>query len=152
MLHHQRRFGETGKFLRFICKVVDFRLRYNIASRSHVPVLVSENGQTTLKRMRWGLTLLRAKAETIGDKLTNIRADTITEWRAKKRIYTGQASQQICPQLPLGLEPSTVALRLKYSNNSRLRHHPNDLISLSRSFRLMRSMTSNRSGQSRKQI
>jgi hypothetical protein len=57
---------------------VDFRLRYNIASRSHVPVLVSENGQTTLKRMRWGLPPPRAKAETIGDKLTNIRADTIS--------------------------------------------------------------------------
>ena len=70
--------SELEKLVKFICKVVDFKPRYNIAPRSHVPVLVSENGQNVLKEMRWGLIPFWAKDETIGDKLINARAEYLT--------------------------------------------------------------------------
>ena len=40
--------AELEKLVKFICKIVDFKPRYNIAPRSIVPVLVSEKGQTVL--------------------------------------------------------------------------------------------------------
>jgi putative SOS response-associated peptidase YedK len=46
--------AELEMLIRFMCKVVDFKPRYNIAPRSTVPVLVNENNQTVLKPMRWG--------------------------------------------------------------------------------------------------
>jgi putative SOS response-associated peptidase YedK len=67
------------KLVRFICKVVDFKPRYNITPRQQVPVLVWENGKTVLKPMRRGLIPSWSKDETIGDKLTNARAETISE-------------------------------------------------------------------------
>ena len=36
------------QLVRFICKVVDFKPRYNLAPRQQAPVLVWENGQATL--------------------------------------------------------------------------------------------------------
>jgi putative SOS response-associated peptidase YedK len=42
-------------------------------------VLVWENGKTVLKPMRRGLIPSWSKDETIGDKLTNARAETISE-------------------------------------------------------------------------
>ena len=82
--------AELKKLVRFICKVVDFRPRYNIAPRSNVPVLVMENKQTVLKDMRWGLIPSWAKDETIGDKLTNARAETLTEKVSFKRPFQKQ--------------------------------------------------------------
>ena len=84
--------AELEKLVRFICKVVDFKPRYNLAPRQHAPVLVWENGQPTLKPMRWGLIPPWAKDETIGDKLTNARADTITE----KPSYSKPFEKQRC--------------------------------------------------------
>ena len=53
--------------------------RYNLAPRQQAPVLILENGAATLKSMRWRLILSFSKDETIGDKLTNARADAISE-------------------------------------------------------------------------
>ena len=82
--------AELEKLVRFICKVVDFKPRYNLAPRQHAPVLVWENGQPTLKPMRWGLIPPWAKDDTIGDKLTNARADTITEKPSYRRPFERQ--------------------------------------------------------------
>ncbi len=78
------------KLVRFICKVVDFKPRYNLAPRQQAPVLVWETGQPTLKSMRWGLIPSWSKDETIGDKLTNARADTISEKPSYRKPFEKQ--------------------------------------------------------------
>lgn len=82
--------AELEKLVRFICKVVDFKPRYNLTPRQSAPVLVSENNQTILKPMRWGLIPPWAKNETLGDQLTNARADTITEKTSYRRPFESQ--------------------------------------------------------------
>ncbi len=81
---------ELEKLVRFICKVIEFKPRFNIAPRSMVPVLVSENGQTVLKSMRWGLIPPWAPDQSIGDKLTNARSETITEKQSYRRPFEKQ--------------------------------------------------------------
>ena len=81
---------ELNKLVRFLCKVVDFKPRYNLAPRSLAPVLVWENGQNVLKPMRWGLIPSWAKDEAIGDRLTNARAETITEKSSFRRPFESQ--------------------------------------------------------------
>ena len=82
--------SELGKLVRFISKVIDFKPRYNLAPRAQAPVLVWENGQPVLKPMRWGLIPSWSKDETIGDKLTNARADTIAEKASYRRPFQKQ--------------------------------------------------------------
>ena len=82
--------SELEKLVKFICKITDFKQRYNIALRSNVPVLVSENGKNVLKEMRWGLIPSWAKDETIGDKLINARAETLTEKPSFKKPFKKQ--------------------------------------------------------------
>lgn len=78
------------KLIRFICKVVDFKPRYNLAPRQIAPVLIWERGTATLKPMRWGLIPSWSKDETIGDKLTNARADTLSEKPSFRRPFEKQ--------------------------------------------------------------
>lgn len=47
-------------------------------------------GQPVLKSMRWGLIPPWAKDESIGDKLTNARADTITEKTGYRKPFEKQ--------------------------------------------------------------
>jgi len=84
--------AELEKLVRFICKVVDFKPRYNLAPRAQAPILVWENGKPVLKPMRWGLIPSWSKDETLGDKLTNARADTINE----KPSFRSQFASQRC--------------------------------------------------------
>jgi hypothetical protein len=55
-----------------------------------VPVLVWENNETVLKNMRWGLIPSWSKDETIADKLTNARAETLTEKPSFKKPFQTQ--------------------------------------------------------------
>ena len=82
--------SELEKLVRFICKVVDFKPRYNVAPRQQAPVLVVENSQTVLKIMRWGLIPSWSKDETIGDRLINARAETLTEKTSFKKPFERQ--------------------------------------------------------------
>lgn len=41
--------AELEKLVRFICKVVDFKPRYNLAPRAQAPILVWENGQPRIE-------------------------------------------------------------------------------------------------------
>ena len=82
--------AELEKLVRFICKIVDFTPRYNLAPRSQAPVLVWENGTAVLEPMRWGLIPSWSKDETIGDKLTNARADTISEKPSYRKPFEKQ--------------------------------------------------------------
>ena len=82
--------SQLEKLVKFICKIVDFNPRYNIAPRQSAPVLVWENGKTVLKPMRWGLIPSWSKDQKIGDKLTNARAETLNEKPSFKRPFQKQ--------------------------------------------------------------
>lgn len=45
---------EFAKMVAFICRASFFAPRYNIAPRQQAPVLLLENGEPTVKLMRWG--------------------------------------------------------------------------------------------------
>jgi putative SOS response-associated peptidase YedK len=53
-------------------------------------MIVLENGEPTMKLMRWGLIPSWAKDESIGDKLINARAETITEKMSFKKPFEFQ--------------------------------------------------------------
>ena len=82
--------SQLEKLIKFICKITDFKPRYNIAPRQSAPVLVWENAETVLKPMRWGLIPHWSKDEKIADKLTNARAETLTEKPSFKRPFQKQ--------------------------------------------------------------
>jgi putative SOS response-associated peptidase YedK len=82
--------SELERLVEFICKVAGFVPRYNVAPRQQAPVLVSENDKVVLKPMRWGLIPSWSKNETIGDKLTNARAETITEKASFRKPFKSQ--------------------------------------------------------------
>ena len=81
---------ELGKLVQFICRVADFKPRYNLAPRQPAPVLLWERGSATLRTMRWGLIPSWSKDENIGDKLNNARADTITQKLSYRRPFEKQ--------------------------------------------------------------
>lgn len=56
-----------------------FNKRFNIAPSQNVPVVVVEEDVRLLKLMRWGLVPFWAKDASIGYKMINARAETITE-------------------------------------------------------------------------
>ena len=64
--------------------------RYNLAPRQQAPVLLWERGAATLRPMRWGLIPSWSKDESIGDKLTNARADTLTQKISYRRPFEKQ--------------------------------------------------------------
>lgn len=74
----------------YICEYSDAGPRYNIAPRQQAPVLVWENGKIVLKPMRWGLIPSWSKDEKIGDKLTNARAETVSEKASYRKPFQNQ--------------------------------------------------------------
>ena len=52
--------------------------RYNIAPTQNV-IVVSDDGQRTIKQMRWGLIPSWAKDPAIGNRMINARAETLAE-------------------------------------------------------------------------
>jgi len=82
--------SELAKLIDFICRIPFFAPRYNIAPRQMAPVIVLEHNQPVLKPMRWGLIPGWAKDETIGDKLINARAETISEKTSFKKPFEFQ--------------------------------------------------------------
>jgi len=65
----------------------DFQPRYNIAPTQFAPVIVRDNGRTTLKGMRWGLVPSWADNEKIGNKLINARTETVAQKPAFKDAF-----------------------------------------------------------------
>jgi len=63
-----------------------FARRYNIAPSQEVPVIVQEDGVNELKPMRWGLVPSWALDPSIGNRLINARAETITEKPSFRRL------------------------------------------------------------------
>jgi putative SOS response-associated peptidase YedK len=77
----------TTKFYeRFkVANRLDLTARYNIAPSQDVPVII-RNSPNRIEMMRWGLIPHWAKDESIGYKMINARAETITEKPAYRSL------------------------------------------------------------------
>jgi len=64
----------------------EFSRRYNIAPSQQVPVIVRGDSGNELKVMRWGLIPSWAKDPSIGQRLINARAETLSEKPSFKRL------------------------------------------------------------------
>ncbi len=64
----------------------DLRPSYNIAPTQEVAVIVND-GKKQLVKVRWGLVPSWAKELSIGNKMINARAETITEKASFKRAF-----------------------------------------------------------------
>jgi putative SOS response-associated peptidase YedK len=60
---------------------------YNVTPRADVPVVAESQGQRVLDVVRWGLVPSWAKDLSIGDRLINARAETVTTSNAFKRAF-----------------------------------------------------------------
>jgi putative SOS response-associated peptidase YedK len=63
-----------------------FARRYNIAPSQEVPVIVQNEGVNELKPMKWGLVPSWAPDPSIGARMINARAETITDKPGFKRL------------------------------------------------------------------
>jgi putative SOS response-associated peptidase YedK len=64
---------------------LEIKARFNIAPTQDVPVII-RNSPNRIVMMRWGLIPHWAKDESIGTKMINARAETITEKPSFKRL------------------------------------------------------------------
>jgi putative SOS response-associated peptidase YedK len=65
----------------------DVEANYNVAPRAEVPIVAVSSGVRVLDRVRWGLVPFWAKDKSIGDKLINARAETVTTKPAYRRAF-----------------------------------------------------------------
>jgi putative SOS response-associated peptidase YedK len=76
----------TKLYERFeISNRLEIQARFNIAPTQDVPVII-RNSPNRIVLMRWGLIPHWAKDESIGTKMINARAETITEKSSFKRL------------------------------------------------------------------
>jgi putative SOS response-associated peptidase YedK len=78
----QNRFG-------FAAGGITLELRYNIAPGQEAPIVVREDTKT-LRMMRWGLVPYWAKEDSIGYKMINARAETLTQKPSFKNSFKGR--------------------------------------------------------------
>ena len=82
----------TKLYERFdISNRLEIKARYNIAPSQDVPVIV-HNSPNRIVMMRWGLIPHWAKDESIGTKMINARAETITEKPAYRGLLPSKGS------------------------------------------------------------
>ena len=67
-------------------EIFTLRPRYNIAPGQEAPVIVNTDGVRKLAMMRWGLVPSWAKDPSIGNRMINARAETLTEKPSFKRL------------------------------------------------------------------
>ena len=68
---------------------IEFVPSYNIAPSQNIPVILND-GSNNVRLIRWGLVPSWAKDLSIGYKMINARAETITEKPAFKRLIKGR--------------------------------------------------------------
>jgi putative SOS response-associated peptidase YedK len=68
-------------------RTTDVEANYNVAPRAEVLIVAVSRGVRVLDRVRWGLVPFWAKEMSIGDKLINARAETITTKPAYRRAF-----------------------------------------------------------------
>lgn len=64
-----------------------FKPRYNIAPAQNIPVILESGGERIVEALRWGLIPGWAKDESIGNKLINARAETLSEKPSFKNAF-----------------------------------------------------------------
>ena len=74
-----------------------FQPRYNVAPTQQVPILLRD-GPRVVRDMRWGLVPHWAKDRSIGNKMINARAETLTE----KPAFRGLVGRKRCVVLTDG--------------------------------------------------
>ena len=67
-------------------EIFTLRPRYNIAPGQDAPVIVNTDGVRKLAMMHWGLVPSWAKDPSIGNRMINARAETLTEKPSFKRL------------------------------------------------------------------
>lgn len=74
------------------CAPPDFTFspRFNVAPSQAVPVLINENDKRCLRLMNWGLVPSWAKDPSIGNKMINARAETITQKPSFRKPFERQ--------------------------------------------------------------
>lgn len=82
--------SELAALIAYVCRAPFFAPRYNIAPRQQAPVIVLENDKPVLKLMRWGLVPSWANDESIGDRLINARAETLSEKSSFRNPFARQ--------------------------------------------------------------
>jgi putative SOS response-associated peptidase YedK len=65
----------------------DVDANYNVTPRAEVPIVAHSRDARVVDRVRWGLVPFWAKDVSIGDRLINARAETITEKPAYRRAF-----------------------------------------------------------------
>ena len=68
---------------------IEFAPSYNIAPSQNIPAILND-GSNRVRLIRWGLVPSWAKDLSIGYKIINARAETITEKPAFKRLIKGR--------------------------------------------------------------
>ena len=63
-----------------------FTPRYNIAPSQDVLVIVHNEDRSEIKPMRWGLVPSWAKDQSIGNRMINARAETLSDKPSFKRL------------------------------------------------------------------
>jgi putative SOS response-associated peptidase YedK len=63
--------------------------RYNIAPGQEAPVIVETNGKRSIELFQWGLNPSWAKDPAIGNKMINVRTETLAEKPSFKRLLKG---------------------------------------------------------------
>lgn len=71
--------ANLGEYAKYTAPGTEFGPHYNISPGQFAPVIVLEDGQRTIRLMRWGLVPFWAKDETIAYKTINARSETLTE-------------------------------------------------------------------------
>ena len=61
--------------------------RYNIAPSQQIPAVLEFGGERRVEGVRWGLIPNWAKDESIGNKLINARAETLSEQPSFKNAF-----------------------------------------------------------------
>ena len=70
--------------------------RYNIAPTQEAPVIVQAEGKRIIELFRWGLIPWWAKYPTIGNRMINARAETLTTERPISSPYAYERLKRHC--------------------------------------------------------
>ena len=64
-----------------------FTPRYNIAPTQIIPVVLEADGERLINNLKWGLIPSWAKDDSIGSKMINARAETLSEKPSFKNAF-----------------------------------------------------------------
>src|SRR4051812_15658961 len=83
-------YEDLNKYFAAVAKYeeeTDFTPRFNIAPTQFAPVVREDEGERIITLMRWGLVPHWAKDPTIGNRMINARAETLSEKPAYRKPF-----------------------------------------------------------------